>query len=123
MVRVEVAVVPFAKATIAGLILAVGPVGPVVAARLTVPANPAPLAIRMTELPDCPASRDMDAGLTDSPKNGEILGGVGELFACIQSKLLFVSHDASACMLTRLVLPGVVSGSVYEPTKDPSKYP
>ena len=68
----------------------------------------------------------MEVGLTDMVKNGYVgdAGGCeGELFACIQSKLLFVSHEARACMLMRLVLPGVASGSVYEPTRYPSKYP
>jgi hypothetical protein len=77
----------------------------------------------MVELPDCPASRGMDAGLADRLKYGYNLGGMGELFACIQSKLLFVSHEARAWMLVSLVFPGVVSGSVYEPISDPSKYP
>jgi hypothetical protein len=65
----------------------------------------------------------MEDGLADKVKNGEILGCVGELFACIQSKLLFVSHEARAWRLVSSVFPGVVSGSVYEPINNPSKYP
>jgi hypothetical protein len=68
----------------------------------------------------------MEVGLTDMVKNGYVGDGGGcggELLACIQSKLLFVSHEASAWMLMMLVFPGVVSGSVYEPTRYPSKYP
>ena len=78
------------------------------------------------ELPDCPAKSAIEVGLIDMVKNGYVgdAGGcVGELFACIQSKLLFVSHEASAWMLMRLVFPGVVSSSVYDPTRYPSKYP
>lgn len=112
MLRVELAVVPFDKVTADGLIWADGPTGPVLGVRVTVPANPAWLPIWIVELPDCPASRNMEAGLSARVKNGEILGSAGELFACIQSKLLFVAHDARAWMLVRLVFPGVVSGSV-----------
>jgi len=64
--------------------------------RFTVPEKPAWLAIWIVELLDCPASKVKDVELADMVKNGAITGGVGELFACIQSKLLFVSHDASA---------------------------
>src|SRR3989442_15365313 len=106
-----------------GLIWTDGPPDAAVEVRLTVPAKPAWLPIWIVELPDCPASRATEAGLADKVKNGDIVGGVGELFACIQSKLLFVSQDARACMLRRLVLPDVVSSSVYEPMRDPSKYP
>jgi hypothetical protein len=68
----------------------------VVALRFTVPPKPAWLAIWIVELLDCPASKAMEEGLADMVKKGGITGGVGELFACIQSKLLFVSQDASA---------------------------
>ena len=60
------------------------------------PENPAWLAIWMVELLDCPANKAIEVGLADMVKNGAITGGVGELFACIQSKLLFVSQDARA---------------------------
>ncbi len=62
----------------------------------------------------------MEVGLTDMVKNGYVgdAGGCeGELFACIQSKLLFVSHEARAWILISLVFPRVVSGSVYDPTR------
>ena len=88
-----------------------GPVEPTGVVRLTVPENPAWLAIWIVELPVWPASKAIELGLADKVKEGEVLGGVGELFACIQSKLLFVSHDARAWMLRRLVFPGVASGS------------
>jgi hypothetical protein len=108
---VAVVIVPFDSATVPGLIWAVGPGEPSIVVRLTVPENPDWLAIWIVELPDCPASRAIELGIADRANEGEVFGGVGELFACIQSKLLFVSHDASACTLRRLVLPGVVSGS------------
>ena len=72
------------------------------------------------ELADWPATRAIAEGLVDMVKYGYVGDGggcEGELFACIQSKLLFVSHEARAWILIRLVFPGVVSGSVYDPTR------
>jgi hypothetical protein len=84
-----------------------------------VPVKPSWLPSWILELPDCPARRVIDLGLADRVKNG----CEGRLLAWIQSNLLLVSQDARTAILTRLVLPRVVSGTVYDPTSDPSKYP